>query len=48
MAGAILYLLEFAFIVPSGVRMPPVGSGPAEIATAYTAQAPWIAFLIAG
>jgi len=48
LAGAILYLLEWAFIVPSGVRVPPAGTGPAEIAAAYTAQAPGIAFLIAG
>ena len=34
LGGAILYLLEWAFIIPSGVRLPPTGSGPAEIAAA--------------
>jgi hypothetical protein len=48
LAGAIIYLLEFAFIIPSGVRVPPEGSGPAEIAAAYGAQAPGIPFMAAG
>lgn len=48
LGGAILYLLEWAFIIPSGVQLPRMGSGPAEIAAAYTAQGPGIAFLIAG
>lgn len=49
LVGAILYLLEFAFIIPSGVRVPAEGSGPAEIAAAYAAQPPsGMALLFAG
>lgn len=49
LVGAILYLLEFAFIIPSGVRPPPPGSGSAEIVAAYAAQPPsGIAFMFAG
>ena len=47
--GAIIYLLEWAFIIPSGVRVPPEGSSPAEIAAAYAAQPlTGISFMVAG
>jgi len=36
--GAILYLLEWAFIIPSGVRVPRSGSTAAQIAAAYMTQ----------
>ena len=48
LVGAVMYLLEWAFIIPSGVRTPPAGSEPAEIAAAYAAQASGVALLIAG
>lgn len=49
LVGAIIYLLEFAFIAPSGVGVPPEGSGPAEIAAAYAAQpVTGISFMAAG
>jgi hypothetical protein len=49
LVGAIVYLLEWAFIIPSGVRVPPEGSGPAEIAAAYAGQPlTGISFMVAG
>jgi hypothetical protein len=36
--GAILYLLEWAFIIPSSVRVPRSGSTAAQIAAAYMTQ----------
>ncbi len=49
LVGAIVYLLEFAFIIPSGIRVVPEGSGPAEIAAAYAAQPlTGISFMVAG
>lgn len=49
LVGAIIYLLEWAFIIPSGVRLPPEGSGPAEIAAAYAGQPlTGISFMVAG
>ena len=38
LVGAILYLLEWAFIIPSGVRVPLDGSSPTQIAAAYMTQ----------
>jgi hypothetical protein len=47
--GAILYLLEWAFIIPSGVRVPRSGSTAAEIAAAYvTVPASGYSLLFAG
>lgn len=47
--GAIIYLLEWAFIIPSGVRVAPEGSGSAEIAAAYADQPlTGISFMVAG
>ena len=49
LVGAILYLLEWAFIIPSGVRPPMEGSAAAEIVAAYAAQPlSGIAFMFAG
>ena len=38
LVGAILYLLEWAFIIPSGVRVPRPGSTAEQIAAAYSTQ----------
>lgn len=47
--GAILYLLEWAFIIPSGVRVPRSGSSVDQIAAAYITQpASGYALLFAG
>ena len=47
--GALLYLLEWAFIIPSGVRVPRPGSSADQIAAAYTTQpSSGFALLLAG
>jgi hypothetical protein len=38
LVGAVLYLLEWAFIIPSGVRVPRPGSSAEQIAAAYVTQ----------
>jgi hypothetical protein len=49
LVGAILYLLEWAFIIPSGVRVPRPASTAEQIASAYvTQQSAGFALLFAG